>query len=139
MENKRKHKWLSILFFSISGIVFGTSLYLITAGAAAPPDPVPVNVASAVETLPYPDEPRVLVTLKRDTRQRVGSLDIIYRGVQDRKIRLDVYVRDLDPQYAYHHAIALDEASRGFRLAGARMELLSVRKARAKLAWNRGG
>lgn len=139
MENKRKHKWLSILFFSVSGIVFGTSLYLITAGAATSPDPVAVNVASAVNALPYPDEPRVLVTLKRDTRQRVGNLDIIYRGVQDRKIRLEVYVRELDPQYAYRHAIALDEASRGFRLAGAHMKLLSARNARAKLVWNRDG
>jgi len=137
MENARKQKWLSILFFSIAGTIFGGALYLITAGASAPSDQTPRNVASAVTALPYPDEPRVLVTLKKDTRQRLGKLDVIYRGVKDRKIRIDVFIRDLDPQYAYRHAIAIDQASEGFRLGGVKMELLSARSSRAKIIWNR--
>jgi hypothetical protein len=69
-----------------------------------------VTVASAVNAPPYPDQPRVTITLKRDTRQRLGKLDIIYRGVKNRELRLDVFILDLDPQYAYRHAIALDQA-----------------------------
>ena len=137
MENEGKQKWLPILFFCISGIVFGGALYLITAGATASPKQTPATVASAVSAVPYPDEPRVLVTLKRDTRQRLGKLDIIYRGVINRKIRFDVYIRDLDPQYAYRHAIAIDQASDGFRLGGVKLELISARTSRAKIIWNR--
>jgi hypothetical protein len=96
-------------------------------------------VASAVGALPYPDEPRVTMTLKRDIRQRLGKLDIIYRGVKNRKLRLDVFILDLDPQYAYRHAIALSQASKGFRVGGVRLELLSARDSRAKIIWNRKG
>ena len=96
-------------------------------------------VASAVSALPYPDESRTMVTLKRDTRQRLGKLDIIYRGVENRKLRLDVFVLDLDPQYAYQHAIALRRASDGFRVGSHHLELLSARGSRAKIAWNRKG
>jgi hypothetical protein len=84
MENESKRKWLSILFFSLSGAIFGTALYLITIGSTPSPGKTTVTVASAANALPYPDEPRVVVTLKRDTRQRLGKLDIIYRGVKNR-------------------------------------------------------
>lgn len=139
MEIGPKRKWLSVLFFSLSGIIFGTSLYLITAGSAPSSEKMAVTVASAVNAEPYPDQPRVTVTLKRDTRQRLGKLDIIYRGVKNRKLRLDVFVLDLDPQYAYHHAIALDQASDGFRVGGVNLELLSAWDSRAKIVWNRRG
>jgi hypothetical protein len=137
MENEQKRKWLSILFFSLSGIVFGTSLYLITAGATPSPENMTMTVATAGNALTYADEPRVTITLKRDTRQRLGKLDIIYRGVKNRKIHLDVFVLDLDPQYAYRHAIALKQASDGFRVGGVKFELLSARDSRAKIVWNR--
>jgi hypothetical protein len=139
METKSKKKWLSVLFFSVSGIIFGTSLYLITAGSTPSPETTTVAVASAVHALPYPSESRVMITLKRDTRQRLGKLDIIYRGVENRKLRLDVFVLDLDPQYAYQHAIALRQANDGFRVGGHNLELLSARGSRAKIVWNRKG
>lgn len=139
MENEKKRKWLTILFFSLSGIVFGSSLYLITVDSAPAHENTTATVASAIGALPYPDEPRVTITLKRDTRQRLGKLDIIYRGVKNRKLRLDVFVLDLDPQYAYRHAIALNQAIEGFRVGGVNFELLSARESRAKIVWNRQG
>ena len=141
MEDTQKKKWLPILFFSLTGLVFGTSLYLITAGALASPEPATSAVAAAPETLPYNDtaEPRVKVVLKRDARLRLGNLEVTYRGIEDGKLRLEVVVLDLDPQYAYQHAIDLAQANRGFRLAGVRLRLLSARDSRAKLVWNRQG
>jgi len=139
MENEKKRKWLPILFFALSGIVFGGSLYLITVGSAPARAKTTATVASAIDALPYPDEPRVTITLKRDTRQRLGKLDIIYRGIENRKLRLDVFILDLDPQYAYRHAIALKQAGEGFSVGGVKFELLSARTSRAKLVWNRQG
>ena len=139
MENSSRQKWLSILFFTVSGLVFGISFYLITAGAVASPEPTPATVASAINVLPYADEPQVKIVLQRDIRMRLGDLDITYRGVEDQKLRLEVVVLDLDPQYAYQHAIALDRAGDGFRLAGIRLKLLSARDSRAKLLWDRQG
>lgn len=139
MGEERRPKWLPILFFVITGVIFATTIYLITVGASASNRLTNAAVASAVNALPYPDEPRILITLKRDTRQRMGKLDIIYRGVEDRKLRLDVFVLDLDPDYAYRHAIALDKANRGFRIGGVRMELRSAWDSRAKIIWDREG
>ncbi|MGD9331410.1 MAG: hypothetical protein PVJ53_08860 [Desulfobacterales bacterium] len=139
MEAERKKKWLPILYFTITGVIFATGVYLITAGAIASNQPTETAVASAVSALPYPDEPRILITLQRDTRQRMGKLDVIYRGVQNRKLHLDVFILDLDPEYAYRHAIALDQARRGFRLGGVRMELRSAWRSRAKILWDRQG
>jgi hypothetical protein len=137
MEDHRRQKWITILFFSMSGIIFGTALYLITANSAPPSATPAAAVASAADTLPYPDAPQVKVVLERDTPLRLGKLDLIYRGVQDRKLRLDVIVLDLDPEYAYRHAIALDKARRGFRLGGIDLQLLSARQGRAKVVWHR--
>ena len=139
MEHNRRHKWLPILFFSVSGLVFGLSLYLITAGAAASPEPTPSTVASAANALPYTGEQQVRIVLKRDTRLRLGNLEITYRGVKDHKLRLEVVVLDLDPQYVYQHAIALERANDGFRLAGVHLKLISARNSRAKLLWDRQG
>ena len=119
--------------------IFGFSLYLITSSSAALSDQTSPSAASAVHALPYPDAPRATITLKRDTRQRIGKLDIIDRGIEDRKLRLDVFVRNLDPEYAYRHAIAPDKASQGFRLGGIKLELLSAWNSRAKIAWHRKG
>ena len=139
MNQNRTPRWLTILFFSVSGLVFGTSLYLITTSATASPEPVEPTVASAANSLPYTDEAQVKITLQRDTRLRLRNLEITYRGVKDGKLRLDVVLLELDPQYAYRHAIALDTASRGFRLAGINLKLRSARNTRAKLIWYRKG
>lgn len=139
MKNEHKRIWLSILFFSLSGSIFGTALYLITAGSVPSPEGKTPTIAPAVNALPYPDQPRVTITLKRDTRQRLGKLDIIYRGVKNRELRLDVFILDLDPQYAYRHTIALKQANDGFRIGGVNLELLSARDSRAKIVWNRKG
>ena len=130
---------MSILFFSVSGLVFGISFYLITTGATASPEPTPATVASAANALPYPDEPQVKIVLQRDIRMRLDGLDVTYRGVEDHKLRLEVVVLDLDPQYAYQHAIDLEKANSGFRLAGIRLKLLSARDSRARLLWDRQG
>jgi hypothetical protein len=137
MEDNPKHRWLPIFYFSLAGIVFGTSIYLITAGAAASVAPPAAAVASAAAAIPYPDAPQVKVVLKRDTPIRLGKLDIIYRGVENRRLRLDVIVLELDPDYTYQHAIALEEANRGFHLNGIALQLLSARSSRAKVVWHR--
>ena len=139
MGTEHKHKWLTILFFSVSGVVFGASLYLITVSAAPVDRPASAAAAPRVQTVVDPDASRVNVVLQRDAPLRLDQVDIIYRGVENRKLRLDVIVLELDPQYAYRHAIDLDEARRGFRLAEIDLQLLAARNARAELIWHRNG
>ena len=136
MEDDRRQKWLTILFFSFSGIVFGISLYLVTAGSIGHAE-AEGAATTAGATRPYTAEPTGEVVLERGQRMRLGGLDVIYRGSHGRKLRLDVFVLELDPQYAYRHAIALDKAGGGFRLGGMELKLLSARESHAKILWNR--
>lgn len=143
MNDKRKFKWSSILFFSMSGIVFGLSIYLIGAGAldteARANSPNNTGVASAAGIAPPGDEPRVRVVLRRDVRSRFGKVDLIFRGVEDDLVKLDVFIRDLDPAYPYRREIDYRTARDGFRVGGVRFDLISAGRAKAKLVWHRRG
>jgi hypothetical protein len=143
MNDERKYRWPSILFFSMSGIVFGLSLYLIAAGAldseARANSPSSAGAASAARIAPPEDEPRVRVVLRRDVRSQFGKVDVIYRGVEDDLVKLDVFIRDLDPAYPYRREIDYRTARNGFRMGGVRFELISAGRAKAKLVWHRRG
>ncbi len=144
MNDERISKWPPILFFMITGIVFGFCLYLITGwamrsearaqvGATSP------NNAATYRDDPYRGEPRVRVVLRRDVKTRLGKVDLVYRGIEDKRVKLDVFIRDLDPLYPYRREIAYRSAKQGFRLGGVRFELISAGRAKAKLVWIRNG
>lgn len=142
MDDERKYKWIPILFFMLTGMVFGLGIYLITAGAMEPEARANVGnvrLASAAGAEPDGGEPRVRVVLRRDVRNSFGKVDVIYRGVQNDHIRLDVFIRELDPGYPYRREIAYGTAKDGFRLGGVRFELISAGRSKAKLLWIRRG
>lgn len=142
MNHERKHKWLVILFFMVTGSVFGLFLYLITAGAVetnARANTGNVGVASAAGAELSSDEPRVRVVLRRDVKNSFGKVDVIYRGLENDHVKLDVFILDLDPGYPYRRKIAYHSAKDGFRLGGMRFELISAGRTKAKLVWIRRG
>jgi hypothetical protein len=49
------------------------------------------------------------------------------------KIRIDVLIPKLDPDYAYPHLIPVKEAKRGFRLSDENFLLISAGRYRVKL------
>lgn len=142
MNDERRYKWAPILFFTMSGILFVLGLYLITAGAMkyeTRANVGSVRVASASGAEPYGDEARVRVILRRNEKNRFGQIDVIYRGVEDDHVKLDVFIRDLDPHYPYRRKIAYRTAKAGFRLGGLHFELISAGRTKAKLVWLRKG
>lgn len=142
MNDERRYKWLPILFFVMSGTVFGLSLYLMTVSAMeseARANVGNVRIASASGPEPYGDEARVRVVLRRDEKKSFGKVDVVYRGVEDDHVKLDVFIRDLDPHYPYHREIAYRAAKEGFRLGGMYFELISAGRTKAKLVWLRKG
>jgi hypothetical protein len=143
MNDKRKLKWPAVLFFSLSGMVFGLSLYLIAAGAldteARANTPGNRGLAAVGDITTPDDEPRVRVVLRRDVRNQFGKVDVIYRGVEDDRVKLDVFILDLDPAYPYRREIDYRTARDGFRVGGVRFELISAGRTSAKLVWFRQG
>lgn len=140
MSDERKYKWTPILFFVMSGLVFGLSVYLITAGAMkseARANVGNVRVAAATGAEPHSDDPRVRVVLRRDVKNSFGKVDVIYRGIENDHVKLDVFIRDLDPRYPYRREIPYRSAKEGFRLGGLRFELISAGRTKARLIWIR--
>ena len=142
MDDERQSKWPQILFFITTGIIFGICLYLITGWAMRSEARAQMGAASPKRALssgedPYAGEPRVRVVLRRDVKTRIGKVDVIYRGVDDRHVKLDVFIRDLDPLYPYRRKIAYRSAQQGFRIGGVRFELISAGRSNAKLVWIR--
>ena len=141
MNDERNHRWLPVLFFMLTGMVTGVSLYLIASsavesearahggnkGVASPPA---AATKSAVN--------RSRVVLRKNVRTTFGKVDVIYRGIEEGNLRLDVFIRELDPDYPYRREIDRRTAKNGFRLGGVRFELISAGRTKAKLVWIRG-
>ncbi len=142
MNDERKHKWLPVLFFMLTGMLIGVSIYLISASAVeseARAHGGNPGVAATAGAAPSGTEARVRVVLQRDIRNSFGKVDLVYRGVEHDQLKLDVFIRDLDPDYAYRREIDLRAARGGFRLGGVHFELVSAGRTKAKLVWVRRG
>ncbi len=138
MNDEPGLKWPPILFFTMSGIVFSLSLYLVATSAMkseARANVGNVHVASAAGTESGIDEDQVRVILRRDEKNSFGKVDVIYRGIENDQIKLDVFILDLDPNYPYRREITCRQAKEGFRLGGLHFELISAGRAKAKLVW----
>lgn len=66
------------------------------------------------------------IVLKRGERHEVGRTSIVFKGLQDRDILVDLYLHDLDPKQRYLKKVAKDEAEDGFELGGVKYSLVSV-------------
>jgi hypothetical protein len=142
MNDERKIKWTPVIFFTMTALIFGVSLYLMAAGATqteARANSDGVSIAAAAGAEAFDDDPRVRVVLRRDVKNSFGKVDVIYRGVEDDRLLLDVFIRELDPGYPYRREIAYRTAKEGFRVGGVRFELISAGRSRAKLVWIRRG
>lgn len=143
MDEISKRRLKGILLFSVLGLLLIGIFY----GAYHGPwDPSVRNyirqgtTPTAGKPLPLPAPvPDGTITLRRGQRVTVGKRTLIYQGVKDKQIRLAVYVLDLDPQVAYHHKIPIQEAKKGFRLAGQSYDLISQSRSSIRLAIHGGG
>ncbi len=64
-----------------------------------------------------------------DKTIQLGRAKIVYRGMEGRgTFVLDVNIPALDPEYYYPHQFQIDEARKGFHLAGQKLKLVQIRK-----------
>lgn len=56
------------------------------------------------------------LVLIKDEPATMGRTRLIYRGIADGRIHIDVYLLDLDPDYPYARHVSKAEARRGIRL-----------------------
>lgn len=66
------------------------------------------------------------LVLKRDERVDVGRTSLVYKGLENGKIVVDLYLLELDPKQGYLKMIDEDEAEKDFLLGPVTYRLVSV-------------
>ncbi len=88
-----------------------------------------VNLRTAIPE--FQEESRIFddrVVLRKDKSLTFNNSRLVFKGLTDKMIHLDVFLLDLDPQYAYAHHISKADAIAGVRLGDSKFKLLKVNK-----------
>ena len=140
MKKKQPHKWSHAFYYILGSIVF-LGLILLVAEMFFPstsPELIPNRDALSARfitrlrdapgrALSNPAREKILLALNHE--KTIGKSKIIYRGLEgDSKFKIDVVILELDPQAFYGYRFPIDDARRGFRLAGHNFKLISARQ-----------
>ena len=83
-----------------------------------------------------PDKDKIMLSKGSDTI--IDDIKIIYRGSDNRsQFRLDVFVLNFDREMSFAHTIDVNQAKKGFRIAGKYFQLISARKHRVHLWYHK--
>ena len=88
----------------------------------------------SAEELKAPDSPLVLI---KDQSREVDGCRLVYKGIREGRILIDVYLLELDPGYAYGHNLTTAEAKAGFRMGDVRFTMVSAGRRRLALTAER--
>lgn len=106
-----------MFFAGIGAFFLGATLFV----AFGPRDPAFNWASSPAISNPGGNagiDPDGRILLKRGQPVDFKKLKLVYRGLQDGKIRIDVYILELDPTVPYVHLLSKDEGRKGVRLGG---------------------
>jgi hypothetical protein len=112
MEENRNRRWLIIGFFLLIGLLFVGFIYTAVVG---------------------PRSMQAQQRLESAVSSYENKIKIIYRGLEDDRINVDVIIPELDPETAYHHSVHASEAQRGLTLGGQDFELISAGETKLRL------
>lgn len=73
------------------------------------------------------------ILLRKDKSLTVNKNRLVFKGVKDKTIHLDVYFLELDPDYAYTHYISKADAHKEIRLGDSTFQFLKVSKGALQL------
>jgi hypothetical protein len=76
------------------------------------------------------------VVLEKDESLTINNCRLVFRGVEDKIIHLDLYLLELDPEYPYPQHISKAAALEGIRMGDSEFQLISVDKKTLKLKIN---
>lgn len=68
------------------------------------------------------------IVLQRDVRKDIGRTSLIYKGIEDEKIVVDLFLLDLDSQQGYLKRIDKEQAKMEFDLGRVKYSLISANK-----------
>jgi hypothetical protein len=68
------------------------------------------------------------IVLRKNKSITVNKNRLVFKGFKDKKIHLDVYLLELDPEYVYPHYISKTDTNKRIRLGDSTFQLLKVSK-----------
>ncbi len=66
------------------------------------------------------------VVLKKDEKVAVGRTSLVFKGIEKKKIQIDLYLLDLDPEESYRLQFSKKEAKKEFSIGDHKYRLLSA-------------
>jgi len=121
-------KILIILFALVAGVY----AYHLTSKN----DPIFEDITSRQVVPEFQENSRIIdkrVLLRKNKSITVNKNRLVFKGVKDKTIHLDVYFLELDPEYAYPHYISKADAHKKIRLGDSTFQFLKVSKGALQL------
>ncbi len=84
----------------------------------------------------FQEESRIFdnrIVLKKNKSITVNKNRLVFKGLKDKMIHLDVYFLELDPEYAYPHYISKTAVHKRIRLGDSTFQLLKASKGALQL------
>jgi hypothetical protein len=79
----------------------------------------------------FQEDSRILdqrIVLRKNKSITVNKNKLVFKGFKDERIHLDVYLLELDPEYAYSHYISTADTHKTIRLGDSIFQFLAVDK-----------
>ena len=133
MERTDRHRWPSILYFTIAALVFSSFIYYLSIGATNPThqkSPLAPRYAKASYEVTKPGNK---IILHANTLTKFGKTKLKYRGIDSEYLFIDVYILELEPLYGYAYKIPIKSARKSFRLYEHTFVLISQSKSKVSL------
>jgi hypothetical protein len=71
--------------------------------------------------------------LEKDRECRLQDLNLIFRGVEEGRLRFDAFLLQLDPDYGYVHRLDPDYAEQEFNMGGRTFRVLDWSRSRVRI------
>ena len=134
MDEAKKRRWLVVSFFLVISLLFCGFIYTAITGPRYWQNRQRLERAALKQdNKKLKQQEEIDISLAAGQIKTVGNIKLLYKGLENDKICIDVIIPDYDPQMAHRHAISTNEAKKTVKLGGQNFLLISVRDTRLHL------
>ena len=126
MNDVDERKWPAVVFFSVCTVMLIGSAGYLWQGARNPEYYWQSSQALALSSPEPLLEKDARAVVAKNQGIRVGDTRIVYRGLRDGALHLDLFALQLDPHYGYLHEVNMHQARQGFRMGDHHFKVLAA-------------
>ena len=134
MDEAKKRRWLVVSFFLVISLLFAGFIYTAITGPRYWQNRQQLERAALKQdNKKLKQQEEIDISLAAGQIKTVGNIKLLYKGLENDKICIDVIIPDYDPQMAHRHLISTNKAKKTVKLGGQNFLLISVRDTRLHL------